>query len=492
MKPRSCRDLAETRSAYVDGHLSEAERQALLRHLSDCAACRQDLADLRRLRSLLSPAGRPGSAEVPAALAARLTAIAEAGADPAARRPIWLGPAAGVVVCCLLAAVGYLVAPPRRDRIADPSTAVRADTATILAQLPLTGAAVAAALLVDPSRLRTDRSRLSADPTMTGTRLDPARTAALMRRADRATDAVAYTGLERVVAPRDVGGTAADVAIAMRPGTGAGVEIRNLTGAVVARGSVPAPASTAVTATALRQTLTSAYRLSAVDGGTLLGRSVTMVQARRPGTTPADAPAARWWIDDGTGLVLRQQTYDPTGRLVLAAGFTRIRFGAEPATATAAVGATAGRPLTAPVTTAAFTPSTAGRLARQGWFCHAELAGLALTRLRADAPAEPEVVHMVYTDGLSTVSVFERRGALAGPPTGSQWDPTLAAYRTDAMLNTATWQSGGVVFTVATDGPTAARDAVVAALPHRAPSTRSTMARIRAGWGRLLTGLGDG
>lgn len=488
MKPRSCRDFAEARSAYVDGHLHEAERQALLRHLSDCAACRQDVADLHRLRSLLTPAAalRP---DVPAALAGRLAAIADRCPVRRERRPVWIAPAAGLVVCCLLAAVGYLAAPPDQDRVADPSAAVRADAAAVLSRLPLTGAAVAAALLVDPSRLRTDRTWVPADPTMTGTRLDPARTAALVRKADRATDSVAYSGVERVLAPRDGGGSGADVTIRMVPGAANVVEVRTLSGAVVTRGSVPAPASATPSGAALWQALTARYRLAAVDGGTLLGRPVTMVQARRSGTSPADMPAARWWVDDRTGLVLRQQTYDPAGRLVLAAGFTRIRFGGR-RVATAPQQAVAARPLTAPITTAAFTPITAGRLAGQGWFCHAELAGLSLARLRADAPADPDVLHMVYTDGLSTVSVFERRGTLATPPAGSQWDPTLGAYRTDALLNTATWQSGAVVFTVATDGPTAARDTMVAALPHRPPAGTSTLSRIRAGWSRVLDRIG--
>jgi hypothetical protein len=244
--------------------------------------------------------------------------------------------------------------------------------------------------------------------------------------------------------------------------------------------------------------LSSAYEVSAVDGGTLLGRPVTMVQARRHQASASDAPAARWWIDDRTGLVLRQQNYDHAGRLVLSAGFTELNIGTARAgtgtgtdsgKGTGAAGAmtpAADRPLTAPLTTAAFTTSSAGRLSSQGWFCHAELAGMSLIRLRADAPAEPGVLHMIYTDGLSTVSVFERRGTLTDPPAESEWDPNLEAYRTDAMLNTATWQSGDAVFTVATDGSTALRDRVVAALPHEPPAGRSTMERIRAGWSRVL------
>jgi hypothetical protein len=389
-----------------------------------------------------------------------------------------------VIVVCLLATVGYLAAPDQRGGIADISGSVRADFSSALSQIPLTSEPVAAALLVDPSRLHTDRTALPADPTMTGEPVDASRIAALVRKAAWATNTVSYSGVQRVIAPRDAGSTAADVRVDSDPERGSTIQVRNLSGDVVAQGLVPTPAAARLADNSLWTALTSAYRVSAVDGGTLLGRPVTMLQARRPGSAATDAPAARWWIDARTGLVLRQQTYDHAGRLVLAAGFTSLHIGDQATKAVAQ--ALAERPLTAPQTTAAFTTASAGQLSSQGWFCHAELAGMSLIRLRADAPAEPGVLHMIYTDGLSTVSVFERRGVLSGPPSGSQWDPNLGAYRTDAMLNTATWQSGDAVFTVATDGSTALRDTVVAALPHGGTTSRTTMERIQAGWSRVL------
>ena len=48
-----CADLAELRSAFVDGALDNPDRERLLSHLVDCAHCRQDVEDLRAVRTLL-------------------------------------------------------------------------------------------------------------------------------------------------------------------------------------------------------------------------------------------------------------------------------------------------------------------------------------------------------------------------------------------------------------------------------------------------------
>lgn len=501
MKRRSCRDFAEARSAYVDGYLGEAERQALLAHLSDCSSCREEVAALQRLRSLLTDTGRQSGAPVPNELAHRLAAIADVDDHTSRRaaRARTVSAAGAVLLLVLIAGVGYVAAPAERGGIADPTAAVRTDFSAAVAQLPLTSTAVAAALVVSPQRLRTDDAEFVREPTMTGPDLDTRQVEALLDKAEWAAARVPYSGVQQVAAPRDGRTTAADVAVDFAPGTGARLAVRTLAGDQVAAGRVPTPAASRIAAGNQISALASAYRLTGTTGGTVLGRPVALVQAWSRQNPGAEYPAASWWIDTATGLVIRQQVYDHAGRLVLAAHYTSLSIGAADATAAPAdAGATRALStpteptdlLNRPLTTASFTTASAGALSSQGWFCHAELAGMQLVRLRADAPAEPGVLHMVYTDGLSTVSVFERRGRLADPPSASTWDPTLGAYRTDAMLNTATWQSGNAVFTVATDGPTALRDTVVAALPHDHAGGRTTMGRVRAGWSRILHALG--
>lgn len=491
MKRRTCRDFAEARSAYVDGYLGEAERQALLAHLSDCATCRDEVAALQRLRSLLTDTGRQTA--VPGELAHRLAAIAEQD-DPRPTVRIRILSLAGVaLLLVLVTGVGYVAAPPNRAAVADPTDAVRTDFSAALTQLPLTSTAVAAALLADPQRLRTDDVDVGSEPTMTGPRLDHRQIVALLDRAEWASARISYAGVQRVVAPRDDRTTAADVAIDVNPATGSRVAVRALDGDQVTAGRMPTPAASRIAATDLISALTSGYRLTGTAGGTTLGRPVALVRAW-PKHSDAGQPVANWWIDTRTGLVIRQDVYDHAGRLVLSARYTSLTIGGSRAAAAAEPGMPALKTsttlLTRPLTTATFTTASAATLSSHGWFCHSELAGLPLVRLRADAPAEPGVLHMVYTDGLSTVSVFERRGRLADPPSASTWDPNLRAYRQDAMVNTATWQSGNVVFTVATDGPTALRDTVVHALPHQNAGGRTTMGRIRAGWSRILHAMG--
>lgn len=474
----------------MDGYLGEAERQQLLRHLSDCSACRQEVAELQKLRSLLTNTSRSAT-PMPAELSDRLAAIATAAEDrPGRRGHAATMSAAGVaLLLALIAGVGYVAAPAERGQIADPVASVRADFSAAVDQLPLTNAAVAAALLVEPTKLRTNDLERGPDPTMTGARLTPGQITDLLHKADRASGRVAHTGTERVLAPRDDQSTAADVEISTSPESGSRVVVRSLAGAELTQGVIPAAISARLGGDDQLAALTSAYRLSGVSGGTLLGRPVSLIEARRTGTSSTDAAAARWWIDDQTGLILRQQNFDHAGRLVLSASYTSLRVGTAAPT-TKQSQSTTQLLVASSLTSAAFTTSSAGRLTSQGWFCHSELAGMSLVRLRADASAEPGVLQMVYTDGLSTVSVFERRGRLADSSSGSRWDPNLGAYRNDALLNTASWQSGDAVFTVATDGSTALRDRVVQALPHDEPASTTTMSRIRAGWTRILDSVG--
>lgn len=465
------------------------------------------MAELRRLRALLTDTGR--NPAVPDELSERLAAIGSDGRGGlddlhnlddlyapgarARRRALTVSAAGVAILLALVTGVGYLAAPAERAAVADPSPAVRADFSATLAQLPLATDGVAAALLVDPARLSSTDARIPGEPTMAGSELSGRAVIAALQRADRAGDRVAFSGVQRVLAPRDDLTTAAEVEVTAEPGSGSQVTVRNAVGDQVAQGLVPDRNRSRVADADLVDALAANYRLSGVSGGTLLGRPVTLVEAhRRDGGS--DRPTARWWLDDRTGLVLRQQTFDHTGRLVLSAGFTELSVGrataSGPNTHTGPVFTVMSRPLT----TAAFTTASAPHLSNQGWFCRSELAGLSLVRLRADAPAEPGVLQMVYTDGLSTVSVFQRRGVLGRTPAEARWDPNLRAFRQDAMLNTAIWQSGDAVFTVATNGSPALRDKVVAAMPRSAadrrpgerPATRTTMERIEAGWTRIL------
>jgi hypothetical protein len=82
-----CAELAELRSAFVDGALSNSDRDRLLRHLVDCTDCRRDIEDLRAVRQLLNKTKtEPGA--TPTDLSLRLVSIA--GTESVA--PLWTRP----------------------------------------------------------------------------------------------------------------------------------------------------------------------------------------------------------------------------------------------------------------------------------------------------------------------------------------------------------------------------------------------------------------
>ena len=86
MRKAACADLAELRSAFVDGALSNPDRERLLNHLVECAHCRQDVEDLRAVRTLLKQSrNEPGPA--PSDLSSRLVSIA----GPESVDPLWTG-----------------------------------------------------------------------------------------------------------------------------------------------------------------------------------------------------------------------------------------------------------------------------------------------------------------------------------------------------------------------------------------------------------------
>ena len=100
--------LTEALSAYLDDALDGAERDALERHLATCAACRAELAGLRRvgalLRALPEPA-LPRSFTLPETTPARAERAGPARAvTPWARAAQWVGGMAAALGAGLLIA----------------------------------------------------------------------------------------------------------------------------------------------------------------------------------------------------------------------------------------------------------------------------------------------------------------------------------------------------------------------------------------------------
>lgn len=493
MSARPCAELAEHRSALVDGALDEQDQERLLRHLVDCAPCRRDVAALRSLRELISRA--PDHSRTPADLSARLVSIAGSAqhepvtgrrfrrtrgdAWPTTRRAArWRAVTATVAVAASVAVVGvsgYLAAPTELATISDPSAEAEAEFSSAVGRSPLHTDAVGATLLAHPAGLAATAALGITSPALpTGDQISAMQTRAMLERAATAADSVSYAGEQIFTVRRPTQDLTARLRVVNLSGQGSEVRVVNA-GSPMLSGFAPAASSTRLVDTSLLNLLERNYVLSGSRGSVVLGRSATMLQATRDGQL-----ASRWWVDDETGVVLWQDSYDPHGVLDQSVGFTELTFD-PPGMMTQ---------LSAPVglgtTKTALTLTTAEPLNAAGWSCGSELAGLSLVKLRADDSGDPSALHLTYSDGLLTVTVYEQRGRLGADPATFGWDSGLGAYLRRGSANLATWQSGDRVFTVLTDGSPEQLAAAVALLPHQPPRERTTMERIQAGWAKML------
>jgi negative regulator of sigma E activity len=503
-----CADLAELRSAFVDGALDDTDRERLLSHLVDCANCRRDVEDLRAVRDVLNQAKNEPN-PTPTDLSSRLASIA----GPQSVAPLWIRPfrriqpshssrigglpshrrivklriatatmAVGATVTAM-GAIGYAAAP-RIAAIGDPTGEAQVAFTSSLGQFPLASDALNAVILADSRALSGSLSpRLEGPSPATGATLTSAQAQAMMQRAADAAHSVSYSGRQSFLAYRNGGVIVAHVDVDARAGQGSQVMVNNQTGQQLLKGFTPALISSRVVDDELLDLLERNYRLSGTHGASVAGRSSTVVMATRDGS---NFVAARWWIDDTTGIVLWQETYDKSGSVDLSFGFTSVSVSRGDS-----ILEHLPPRLAVPRTSTSLTLSSATELNASGWSCIRHLAGLSLVRIRSDRAEDPDTVQLIYSDGLTTVSVFEQRGLLTVVPEGSYWDPALKAHVRRGASGVATWQSGERVFTVVTDGSASLLTEAVESLPHGGATTQTTLDRIKAGWARILADVKD-
>lgn len=446
----------------------------------------------------------PPSAPEADQLSARLVSIA--GQD--AYSPVWLRPfrrtqtgalprrtsrrTAGAAVLalglllCALGGVGYATAPPLAAAVADPSDRARVEFAASLNQLALASRSVTAFNMGPRTALTRKPVRLRSTSVLTGPSRELSSAVALtvLHTAVASLEQVRYLGRQSVAMADGDHTLAGTLQISFQPGQGSAVRLLPADGSSVPGSGngvfeafLTATASPAEVETEVLAQLRSTYALSGWTGAEVAGRRATVVQAARPSATGAERVAARWWVDDATGLLLWQETYDSSGKVALAAGFGEVQVGGP----TSFLDHLPPR-LAVATATAQLTLSTAPDLSRRGWYCQGRLAGLSLVRLQTDRTSDPGLLHLVYGDGVSTVSVIEQPGRLVAAPSGSQWDAALRAYVQNGTPTLATWQSGDTVLTVVTDGSSTLLAEAVGAMPHRAEIHRTTMEQVRTGW----------
>lgn len=232
--------------------------------------------------------------------------------------------------------------------------------------------------------------------------------------------------------------------------------------------------------------LTANYSAGLAGSGAVAGEVTDAVELRR-----ADgSAAARLEVGRASGLVLRRQLFDAAGALLHSSAFTSLALvpaGAVVQVTGSAVGGgqPAGGPLT-PGDSSDGTTAAAGEtpvdddvlaaLRAAGWTAPDELVpGLTLVGTRRDATAPAAAageaaLQLTYSDGLSTVSLFEQRGRLdrAGRA-GWQWQQRAggAVLVRPGLPERLAWADSGTVFTLVTDLGDDVVDAALASLPRQ-------------------------
>jgi sigma-E factor negative regulatory protein RseB len=218
------------------------------------------------------------------------------------------------------------------------------------------------------------------------------------------------------------------------------------------------------------------------------GREADVIEAWRHDDADRAHPVARFWLDRGSGVLLRRESYDETGRTVRGSAFFDIRVD-EPklaAVAPSSPDASALPDVSDPDHGQLREDLTA--MTSAGWICPPRLAdGLELRAARRLDNQSGQVLHLAYSDGLATVSVFEQRGRLDDAGLDGFRQVRLGGgtvHVRDGLPQQLIWTSRDTVFTVVTDAPDETVAAAVAALPMAEPADVGLMARLGRGFSR--------
>jgi hypothetical protein len=230
----------------------------------------------------------------------------------------------------------------------------------------------------------------------------------------------------------------------------------------------------------LRRALSS-YSWSIAGQDDLSGYRCLVVEAR---PTYAGGLVSRFWIERSHQVVLRREKYTPEGQLVYLSAFTDIdfleqdpeEFQSPPARAAGSLSA-AGRPRTP---FAARVPRPPGGFAEDG-------AALVLDG------SSPAGLHVVYSDGLETISLFQYAGrAPIDLPGASRQKvagyPVLVRHSPPGTM--LSWSDGERSYVLITSLPKEAAAPFLRELPPREPPGPGLLASLSLGWKRLLAALG--
>ncbi|MDX6197561.1 MAG: sigma-E factor negative regulatory protein RseB [Actinomycetota bacterium] len=309
------------------------------------------------------------------------------------------------------------------------------------------------------------------EPTPTGAAANETRALGVLSAASRAARSRSYTGTQYVAAWRAGRADSSIADVQHSSAAGSVVHVRPTTGGDVD----PAVTPTADLDPRLVRLLAAHYALSLAGRATCASRPVQVVEARHLGD---GVVAGRFWIDEASSLLLRRETYDRSGRLVRSSAFTSITVGAA---APDVPPATAG--------SEQLGDASIDALRRDGWQIPASLSGeLDLYDARIRTHDGERVLHLSYSDGLMTLSLFAQRGRLGATKLSGftrQQVSGAPVWVRSTTPERVVWGGGGRVFTLLSDAPPEAVRAAVVVLPHDKPPKRGFFARLGRGLARL-------
>jgi hypothetical protein len=210
------------------------------------------------------------------------------------------------------------------------------------------------------------------------------------------------------------------------------------------------------------------YRIDYGFGPVVAGRLTRLVQIAKGGVL-----RERLLVDAGSGLILRREQYDGRGALRRLIAFERIRLGPGAVPHPARVRDDAPRPMSSPPSSGVFRAPArlAGGYTRIGTY-------------RRDGS-----VHVVYSDGIYGLSLFEQRGRLPRGYLAQVARPVAVGRATGWHLvapagDVVVWQAGEAVYSVVGEAP--AEEVLAAARSVPWPPGPSLLARVRRACRALL------
>lgn len=312
------------------------------------------------------------------------------------------------------------------------------------------------------------------DPTPSGAAARESRAVGLLTAASRAARSRTYAGTQYVSSWRAGRAGSSIAEVSHSPAEGSSVSVRPTAGGEIDNTVTP----TADLDQRLVRLLAAHYALSVAGRSAWVARPVDVVEARHPGD---GAVAGRFWVDAATSLVLRRETFDRAGRLLRSSAFTSLTVG----------------PAALDVPTSGSDDQIDGPaldvMRDAGWRIPQALAGdLELYDARMRTHEGQRVLHLSYSDGLMTLSLFAQRGRLSDTaPAGFTRQKLRGApvWVRPSTPERVVWGGGGRVFTLLSDAPTETVHEAVLSLPHEKAAKRGLLARLGRGLARLASWL---